>query len=228
MSQDTQEIWKHIQGYESSYAVSNRGRVMNLKKNKVLKPIVDGAGYVYVNLRQKKHRLHRLVAQAFLGNPENLPQVNHIDEDPTNNDVSNLEWCTASHNAKHSIHKQTRKINQLTLDGEFVKQWESSYEIERELGYAHNNIIACCKGKHKTNYGYRWQYADGLHQRRVNRPVVALTKDGEFVAEYKSAAEASRCLGASDSFIYKILKGKFETIHGYRFLYADDYYNNFL
>lgn len=225
MSQDTQEIWKHIQGYESSYAVSNRGRVMNLKKNKILKPIVDGAGYLYVNLKQKRYNIHRLVAQAFLGNTDNLPYVNHIDEDPTNNDVSNLEWSSVSHNAKHSIHKQSCRVNQLTLDGEFVREWKSFHEIERELGFARQSIIQCCKGRHKTSNGYRWQYADGLHQRRVNRPVVALTKDGEFIAEYKSAAEASRCLEMSDSFIYKILKGKYKTSNGYRFKYADDYYN---
>lgn len=224
-SQNTLEEWRPIDGYENLYAVSSKGRVMNLKKNKMIKPWVSNYGYVLVNLRkngkQKKYLIHKLVAEAFIPNPYNLPQINHIDECKSNNNVTNLEWCTPSQNQRHSIYQRSCKINQYTLDGEFIKQWESSHEIERNLGYNDGNIISCCKNKQKTAYGYRWKYTDGLHQQKQNRPVAVLTKDGEYVAKYKSAAEAARFLKISTTQIYFCLNGTYKSTHGLRFIYID-------
>lgn len=217
-----QEEWRPIDGYPN-YQVSNRGRVMSLKSGRLLKPRVDSKGYSRVSLgRGNLYSIHRLVANAFLENPDNLPYVNHVDECKTNNDVSNLAWCTASQNIKHSTHKRSCQINQLTLDGQFIKKWESLQEIGRELGYAPINICRVCKGKFKKAYGYKWEYADGLHQRSQNRPVIALTIEDKFVAEYKSTAEASRCLGITYQSIMLTLKGKHNTTHGLKFKYADE------
>lgn len=222
-----EEIWKEIVGFESLYAVSNRGRVMNLETGKVLKNRSNNHGYVIVALHKgngtkpKNCTVHRLVAEAFIPNPLNLPQVDHVDENKGNNDVSNLRWVTASQNTRHSAHQYSCKINQLSLDGKFIKTWESGIQIERELGFANNNIIQCCKGKYKQAYGYRWQYADTSQQQKHNRPVAALTKDGEFVAEYKSAAEASRCLKIEVSSIRYCLNGTLKTTHALRFIYID-------
>lgn len=219
------EEWKQINGFPN-YAVSNKGRVMNLKTGRVLKPIITPLGYAVVALsngngKSKQIMVHRLVAQAFIPNSDNLFQINHIDEDKTNNDVTNLEWCTASENRVHSNHQYSCKINQLSLDGKFIKEWESAHEIQRELGFAHNYIIAVCKNKFKQAYGFKWRYADGLNQQKQNRPVAALTKDGEFIAEYKSAAEASRCLKIKGNCVYLCLNGTYKSTHGLIFIYTE-------
>lgn len=223
------EIWKEIQGFEGLYAVSNRGIVMNIMSGKVLKNRIDSFGYAIVYLskgdgtKPKQIRIHRLVAQAFIPNTLNLPQVDHIDENKKNNDVSNLRWVTASQNNKHSIHQRSCCINQLTLDGELIKTWDSSRQIGRETGYDAGNIIQCCKCKRKQAYGYLWSYADPSQQQRVmNRPVAALTMDRDLICEYKSVAEASRCLKISTAQIRNCLKGTYSSTHGLKFIYIDD------
>lgn len=220
------EIWKEIKGYEGLYAISDRGRVKSLKSGRVLKPGINSNGYELVvlckNGKQKNYTVHRLVAEAFIPNTDNLLQVNHIDECKTNNDVSNLEWVTASQNMKHSAHQQSCRINQLTLDGKFVKVWGSSRQINKELGYNASSIIQCCKGKYKQRHGFRWQYSDPSQQRKFNRPVAALTMDGDLIAEYKSAAEASRCLKINVQCVHRCLKGTYKSAHGLRFIYIDD------
>lgn len=220
MSQDTREEWRPIAGFPN-YQVSNKGKVMNLMSGKVLKNRINGHGYKQVDLKGKQYKIHRLVALAFLDNPNNLPQVDHIDENKKNNDVSNLRWVTASENIRHSAHQKSCKINQLTLDGQFIRQWESSMQIERETGYSQSSILKCCKGKRKQAYGYKWEYADPEQQRKVNRPVAALTKDGDLIAEYKSAAEAARFLKISKQSIHYCLNGTYKSAHGLRFIYID-------
>lgn len=220
------EEWKPIAGFPN-YAVSNKGRVMNLKTGKVLKYAINGMGYPFVilckaNSKPKNIKVHRLVALAFIPNPDNLTQVNHIDEVKTNNDVSNLEWCSASENIRHSAHQCSCQIKQLDKNGELVKVWGSSHQINRETGYNQGYIINCCKGKFDQAYGYRWEYADSSQQRKVyNSPVAALTKDGEFVSEYRSAAEASRCLKINVQCIYLCLNGTYKSTHGLKFIYID-------
>ena len=215
------EIWKEIDGLEGLYEVSSHGRVRNIRTGRILAGYYNN-GYKQIKLKGKDYKIHRLVALAFLPNPDNLPQVNHIDERKDNNDVSNLEWVTISDNVKHSIYKCSCQIKQLTLDGELVKAWQSSMQIERETGYDQGNIIQCCKGKYKQAYGFRWEYSDKSQQRKVyNRPVAALTKEGELVAEYISAAEASRCLKINWRCIYLCLNGTLKSTHGLKFIYLD-------
>lgn len=195
---------------------------MNLETGKVLKNSIDCNGYYYVNLgRGNMRRVHRLIAQAFIPNQLNLPQVDHVDENKGNNDVSNLRWVTASQNTRHSAHKHSYRINQLTLDGELLNTWESSIQIERELGYSNSYIIAVCKNKFKQAYGYKWEYADISQQRKFNHPVAVINKDGEYVAEYKNAAEASRCLKICSQSIYYCLNGRYKSTHGLRFIYIN-------
>lgn len=216
------EIWKDIDGLEGEYAISSKGRVKNLKSGRIFTGYYDIYGYKYVRLKHKHYTIHRLVALAFLDNPDNLPQVNHIDERKDNNDVSNLAWCTASENVRHSIHHKSCRINQLTLDGDFVKVWDSSMQIGRETGYYASTIIKVCKGKQRSAYGYKWEYADTSQQHKLNRPVAVLTKDGEFVAEYKSPTEASRCLKIKPQSVSRCLNGMFKSTHGLKFIYIDN------
>lgn len=162
------EIWRDIKDYPN-YQVSNMGRVKSLNykrtgKEKILKNSKNNSGYLYVcltiNKKEHNYRIHRLVASAFLPNPNNLPQVNHINEIKTDNRVENLEYCDSSYNINYGTRteKTQKPILQFTLDGELVRKWDSTIEVEKELGFYHSDISKCCKGKRKTASGYKWCY----------------------------------------------------------------------
>lgn len=185
------EVWKPIQGYEGLYEVSNIGRVkalpkvfrnklgyLNHFKEKFLSPVKDGKGYLMVWLflegkGRKMFKVHRLVASAFIPNPENKPQVDHINTKVYDNRVENLRWVTEKensnneltliHNAAHAIkganNKDAKRVNQYTMSGEFVKEWGCMTDIEREYGYNHSKVSMCCNGKRSHAYGYRWSFA---------------------------------------------------------------------
>lgn len=189
------EQWLSIEGYEDLYQVSNFGRVKSLgnnkmRKEKILKQATNKYGYQVVQLckdgKPKMFRVNRLVASAFIPNPNNYPVVNHKDEVKTNNHVSNLEWCTIEYNTNYGTarerqtkamigkfsgenhpmygklgkeHPTSKQVIQLTLGGEVIKLWGSTREIQRELGYNQSNISACCRNKLKSARGYKWCYA---------------------------------------------------------------------
>lgn len=167
-----EEIWKDIEGYERMYQVSNMGNVRSLNYNqtkeiKVLKPS-NNRGYKLVvlskNGKTKTYSVHKLVATHFIPNPNSLPIINHIDEDKTNNCVSNLEWCTQQYNINYGNrnkkvgHKLSKPIIQLTPNNEIVKKWDGLTVIKQELGFNEGNISMCANGKRKTAYGYIWKY----------------------------------------------------------------------
>lgn len=163
------EIWKDIKDYEGLYQVSNYGRVKSLggksnhKKSIVLKQNKDKNGYFFVILKHngtsKYYKVHRLVAEAFIPNPNNKPQVNHLDENKQNNNVYNLEWASCKENIRYS---QSKKVNQYSKDGQFIKTWDCITEAAEKLNIQITNITACCRGygKHKTTGGYIWKYKD--------------------------------------------------------------------
>ena len=182
-----EEIWKDIKKYEGLYQVSNLGRVKSLerirkngknnfylKKERLLKQATQNIGYKFVVLYKdngkKGYRVHRLVAETFIPNPNNYNCINHKDECRTNNKVDNLEWCTISYNnsygtkleryRKNLIKKIGRKVNQYDLNGNFIKQWDCIMDIERHLKKkrASSPICACCRNKKPTAYGFKWCY----------------------------------------------------------------------
>lgn len=163
-----EEIWCPIKGYESMYEVSDKGRVRSLKfgKERILKPGRNPEGYLLVvlckNGERKAYKVHRLVAKTFIPNPDNLPQVNHKDEDKTNNSVINLEWCDLKYNCNYGTRNKriSKPILQFTKDGEFVKEWKSSSEIKRNLGYSNCNISSCCTGRYKSAHNFIWKFKD--------------------------------------------------------------------
>ena len=147
------------------YMITRKGEVIN-RRGKRIKQQVARNGYLRVSLSNSevKHKwflVHRLVALSFIPNPNNLPQVNHINRNKADNRVENLEWCTALENLKHSnvIEKATianfRKIKCLT-DG---KEYGSIKEVCDLFGVHHSNVVACCNGRRKTCGGMAWQYA---------------------------------------------------------------------
>ena len=226
-----------IPGYEGLYMVSNFGRVKNCRTGKLMELKTYESGYVYVHLRNKEISVyplvHILVAQAFLENPKNKPEVHHIDRDRTNNCVENLMWVTRKEHAALHKDKYDRiadmfsiPVYQYTLDGEFVREWKSTAEIQRQLGYHHGNIWACCNGVYASSNGYQWSYTkyDKMKpiktaiQRRAEKRCNAVeqyTKDGKFVAEYPSMQEAARQTGYCQSFISLCCNGKKELAYWY-------------
>ncbi|QVU02042.1 HNH endonuclease family protein [Enterococcus phage vB_EfaS_785CS] len=166
------EIWKDIEGYEGDYQVSNLGRVKSFKykSERILKPCVDKDGYRDVRLckhnKPKHFKIHRLVAEAFIPNPENKPQVNHIDEDKVNNMVSNLEWVTPKENNNHGTRtermmiSQGTKIKAIDITSGECNEYPSMGECARRLGLSQGNISNCLHGKLRQTGGYVFQYKE--------------------------------------------------------------------
>ena len=176
------EIWKDIKDYEGLYQVSNMGRVKSLERTvwngrgyriipeKILKGLDNGYGYLFVILckegKDKNCRINRLVAQAFLPNPDNLPIINHKDEDKYNNHMDNLEWCSHSYNntyndrAKKAGKKLSKPVFSVDKESGLIMWWSSAREAERCTGINSSNIIKCCKGKMKSCGNHYWFYAD--------------------------------------------------------------------
>ena len=174
------EIWKDVIGYENIYQVSSYGRVKSLdmvsnsknnskqiRKGRTLKPYEQR--YMRVMLVKNKQRkvknIHRLVAQAFIPNPENKPQVNHIDGVKTNNNVNNLEWVTAKENIKHSFKNnlqnnkdKRKKVVMKTLEGKLIARFKSVSQASKETGITRQGIGNCCNGERKTSKGYIWEF----------------------------------------------------------------------
>lgn len=198
----SKEIWKDIKDYEGLYQVSNLGRIKSLGRymknhskkqwieEKILTPQLNQGGYMVVGLckngKRKVHRIHRIIAEAFIPNSENKPYINHINGIKTDNTITNLEWCTNSENVQHGwdtgLHvvtdklrqvgykhsklyfnpkKQRKKVIQYDLNNNFIKEWNSITEVNKELKINNTSIGQCCMGKRKTAGDFIWKYKEG-------------------------------------------------------------------
>lgn len=180
-----EEVWKNIAGYEGLYQISNSGRVKSLNYRghgyeKILVPKVNNSGRLWVELarngKSKPFLIHRLVGSAFLPNPLGYKEINHIDENPQNNDVRNLEWCSHKYNVNYYFSKhphgpnrkcsskygdrKSMEIEQCLADGTVVRRWANSRTIFSQTGMSDWSISECCRGNRKTAYGYVWRYAN--------------------------------------------------------------------
>lgn len=163
------EHWKDIIGYEGFYQASNLGNIMNKRTGRILKLHQDRKGYMVCclskNGKQRVKKVHRLVAEAFIPN-NNLPQINHKDESKSNNRVENLEWCTNLYNAHYKDKvKRTgiaheKAITQFTLEGDYIRSWDSARKAADALNIQNSHISECCKGKLNKTGGYIWKYSN--------------------------------------------------------------------
>ena len=174
------EIWKDIPRYKGLYQASNEGRIRRLrrpiinngtvttKKGAIISQSYTSKGYKRVNIhfegKKKEELVHRLVAEAFIPNHDNLPCINHKDENKANNAVENLEWCDFRYNntygnrIKKSVEKQSAKVLQYTLEGRFVAEYQSINEAGRKTKISAGHICHVCKGVRPNAGGYVWRY----------------------------------------------------------------------
>lgn len=177
------EIWKDINEFKGIYQISNQGRIKRLpysiiKNNgkkqswseKILSPTKDASGYYGIRSgtkttgKSKTLRIHRLVAEAFIPNPDKLPCVNHIDGNKLNNCVDNLEWCTYKENIQHAfengLRNDTKKVIQYDLNNNYIATYNSIREAKRKTGTRNTEINGCLHKIYKQSNGYIWKYAD--------------------------------------------------------------------
>lgn len=247
-----EEIWKDVVGYEGLYKVSNLGNVYSNYVHRNLKQGNHKDGYKFVilnrNGKSKYMSVHRLVATAFIPNPDDLPEINHKDETPYNNNVENLEWCDYSYNATYNDAHLKRGL-QLGIpvyaydrNGNLVYSFLSSREAERELKINSGNIIECCKNIGRTCRGFVWSQEELLKEEVLRRfelndkardvPIYEYAKaklskkvnqydlDGNFIQSFPSTREAGKQLKFSSSLIAGVCRGNHKHTHGYIFKYA--------
>lgn len=243
------EIWKTISNYEE-YEISNLGRVKRLSyyKNvcnggkqhcneRVLKPQKRKRGYLAVTLSKhgkiKSFLVHRLVAEAFVPNPNNYPQVNHKDENPTNNEATNLEWCNQYYNSNYGTSKYriaaklkngvlSKPVEQYYKNGTFITEYPSAIEASRTLGLSVSGIVLCCNKKYTHCGGYQWKYKnDNKGITDIRKQILQFNTNNDCISVYDNITEASKATKISGTAISNCLAGLSKTAGG--FLWKKNY-----
>ena len=217
-----EEIWKDIKGYEGYYMISSYGNVKSLKRvvvrnnnspllveEKILKCTKAKNGYIYVSLRnngiKKMCLVHRLVAEAFIPNPDNLPFINHKDEKPSNNCVSNLEWCTQKHN-----------MNWGTVKERISETHKGMKQTEETINKRVSKLIG-----HNVSEITRNKIGNANRNGKCSKSVLQYDLDGNLIAEFPSTMEVERKLGFLNSNIGLCCRGKYKQAYGYIWKYKE-------
>lgn len=237
-------MWKEIDGTDGSYLISDDGKVFSAKTNKILRSQVQNNGYCRIELTidgiRRKEFIHRLVAEAFIPNPNNYPIINHKDENPKNNHADNLEWCTYEYNvnygncpskrvANHEYiagwnHVQSKPVKQFDLDGNFLHEYGSCGMAATLTGLDARSINKCANGKLKQYAGFGWSYTDTYtydahpHHTIRNGDIDCLDLQGKLVKTYHTQDEL-RADGFVPQSVCRVCRGERKQYHGFTFAY---------
>lgn len=233
-------MWKiiYIDNQETNYSVSDSGEIKNNTTNKILKQQIQN-GYCHCTLsikpKPKRCRVHRLVAQAFLDNPENKEFVNHKDGNRQNNCVDNLEWVTPSENTQHAVKtglttsRRCRPVIQYSMNGDKMMAFNSLADAERQTGVSYSKISAVCNRKRRSAGDYQWRYADDVQDvTRIEKKWFAGKKvaqcddEGNVLAIYNSYSAAARAVDGTESAISRICSGTNQRHKGYRWKLVEE------
>ena len=252
------EKWKDIKEFEGLYQISDKGNVKSLERyivmkngksrfypEKILKHGKNNRGYHKVELytldsKKTTHLIARLVAEAFIENPNNLPEVNHKDENKKNNFINNLEWCTEIYNSNYGTKgqrisdKNSLTTYQYSLNGELITIYKSTLEAQRITGFDRVSIQQCCTNSLKTSNGFVWSYKE-LSQEEVinivkskkwdNKPkeILQIDNNGIVINQYSSLHDIKRKTGFDSSYISNCCRNKCNKAYGYKWVYKDKY-----
>lgn len=212
---ENKEEWRAIKGYEGLYEVSNTGRVRTIKKgNPYVLKMYDKFGYkdviLWKNNKMKNKRVHRLVAEAFIPNPNLYPIINHKDENRSNNNVENLEWCTYKYNSNYKNSRKrcsknsgnNRKVLQIDFDGNIISEYYNMSEASRISGVNQSLISQCCRMEKTRGGGFLWCFSENkndickLVKNRLGR--YFRLRDGSYI----TVKQLSRAINVNESTIW--------------------------
>lgn len=233
-------MWKKFiyEGQETDYSVSTEGEVRKDTTNYILSQSSQ-QDYKFVGLiingKQKRMRVHRMVALTFIDNPDNKPYVNHINGNRSDNNVENLEWVTPSENTQHAVDTglfksgRKRAVIQYNLNGEQMATFESASEAARQTGGSQSKITMCCRRQRDSANDYQWRYYDDIQDVQkiekkfiTGKQVAQCDEEGNILNIYPSFKEAARAVNGTSSAISRVCSGTNIRHKGYKWKLVEE------